>query len=95
VSPVQKEIELNPSYADANVFLGDTLRKLGRVQEAIAPLRRAVALDPGSALNSKTLGFALAEAGRFEDAIAVLAEGEKKFPNNRVFPARRSISSTR
>lgn len=86
----RKEVAVNPAYADASLFLGESLRQLGRAEDAIAPLRQALALDPRSALAYKTLGAVLTETGRLEDAAAILEQGEQIFPSDAAFPAQLS-----
>src|SRR5262249_40834449 len=42
----QRAIELNPNYPTAHEWYGETLRDMGRFDEAIAELKRAQELDP-------------------------------------------------
>ena len=86
----RKEVAVNPAYADASLFLGESLRQLGRTEDAIAPLRQALALNPRSALAYKTLGAVLTDTGRLEEAAAILEKGEKSFPSDSTFPAQLS-----
>jgi tetratricopeptide (TPR) repeat protein len=83
----RKELTLNPGYSDANLFLGQTLRNLGREDEAIVHLRKAIALDNRSELAYKALVAALSEKGDFESAVEFLRVAEKEFPADPSFPA--------
>jgi tetratricopeptide (TPR) repeat protein len=82
-----KELALNPAYSDANLFLGQTLRNLGREEEAIVHLRTAIALDARSELAYKALVAALREKGDPEGAVEILRIAEKEFPADPSFPA--------
>lgn len=83
----RKELALNPAYSDANLFLGQTLRNLGREDEAIVHLRNAIALDSRSELAYKALVAAFSEKGDLESALEFLRVGEKEFPADPSFPA--------
>ena len=61
-------IRLKPSYASARQWLGNLLRSLGRVREAVEQHRIAVELDPLSAAMSNSYGFTLAAAHRWGEA---------------------------
>ena len=91
----RKELSLNPAYSDANLFLGQTLRNLGREQEAIVHLRKAIALDTRSELAYKALVAALSEKGDLSDAVEVLRIAEKEFPADPSFPAQLARVLTR
>jgi len=86
----RKEIAVNPTFADASLFLGESLRQLGRMEDAIAPLRQALVLNPRSALAYATLGTVLAQTGRLQDATEILEKGEMNFPSDLTFPAQLS-----
>ncbi|MCC7156228.1 MAG: tetratricopeptide repeat protein [Bryobacterales bacterium] len=91
----RKELDLNPSYSDANLFLGQTLRNLGREQEAIVYLRKAVALDARSEHAYQALVAVLAECGDLEGALEILRMAEKEFPADPAFPAQLARVLTR
>jgi tetratricopeptide (TPR) repeat protein len=91
----RKELALNPAYSDANLFLGQTLRNLGRQREAIVHLRKAVALDTRSGLAYKALVAALGETGDLEGAVEILRIAENKFPADPSFPAQLASILTR
>lgn len=65
----KKAIELNPNYATAFHWYGETLSARGRVDEANAAYARAVELDPVSLAIATDQGQAYANAGEFDRAI--------------------------
>lgn len=83
----RKELARTPGYSDANLFLGQTLRSLGREEEAIAYLKKAVAADGRQALAYKALVAALLEVKDLEGAAENLRRAEKEFPQDTSFPA--------
>lgn len=83
----RRELALNPSYSDANMFLGQTLRNLGRDEEAIVHLRKAIGLDKRSELAYRALVAALGEKGDLNGAVEILKMAEKEFPSDASFPA--------
>jgi tetratricopeptide (TPR) repeat protein len=91
----RRELALNPAYSDANLFLGQTLRSLGRNEEAVAHLRKAVALDNRSELAYKALVAALGETGDLESAVQILRTAEMHFPADSSFPAQLASILTR
>jgi serine/threonine protein kinase/Flp pilus assembly protein TadD len=64
-----RAIELNPSYGDAHLMYGAALRKMGRVEEAVAEYRRAEELDPLSLSSSTFLGVTFYEGRQYDQAI--------------------------
>mgnify|MGYP005814349307 CR=1 FL=1 len=83
----RKEIELNPAYSDAPLFLAETLRQTGRVDEAIPYYRKAIALDAKAELAYRALAAALADRGDFAGAVTVLEKAEVNFPDDASFAA--------
>jgi tetratricopeptide (TPR) repeat protein len=65
----QRAIELNPRYGDAHLMYGAALRKMGRVEEAVAEYRRAQELDPLSLSSSAFLGVTFYEGRQYDQAI--------------------------
>jgi len=63
-------IEAQHDYMPARRGLGDTLRLLGRNDEAYASLETAVALAPEDVRARRLLGYALLSANRLDDALA-------------------------
>jgi TolB-like protein/Tfp pilus assembly protein PilF len=73
ISEFQRAIALNPNYATAHQWYGcDTLRAVGRFDEAIVEGKRAVELDPLSPIINSDLGRTFTIARRYDEAIAQL-----------------------
>ena len=69
----RRAIELNPNYATAHHWLGNSLLvTLGRFDEAVKEGRRAMELDPLSLIINADLGSTLLVARRYDEAIAQL-----------------------
>jgi len=69
----RRAIELNPNYATAHHWYGNSLlASLGRFDAAIAEGKRSVELDPLSLINNADLGSTLMVARRYDEAIAQL-----------------------
>ncbi len=68
----RKATELKPDHAFAHLYLGLSLKELGRTGEAIASLRKAVLYGPDSTDPHLHLGEALAESGRRKEGLAEL-----------------------
>ncbi|WP_375787873.1 tetratricopeptide repeat protein [Bradyrhizobium sp. Pha-3] len=67
---IRRAIRLNGNVADAHNNLGNTLRDLRRLDEALASFDRATALKPNLAPALYNRGLTLAELGRHEEALA-------------------------
>ena len=65
----KKAIELNPNYATAHHWYGETLSARGRFDEANTAYSRAVELDPVSLAIATDQGAAYSNAGQFDRAI--------------------------
>lgn len=69
----RRAIELNPNYATAHHWLGNSLLvTLGRFDEAVKEGERAIELDPLSLIINADLGSTLMIARRYDEAIAQL-----------------------
>ncbi|PYL05381.1 MAG: hypothetical protein DME32_00005, partial [Verrucomicrobia bacterium] len=69
----RRAIELDPNYATAHHWYGNTLlTSLGRFEEAIKEGKRAIELDPFSLIINADLGSTLMLARRYDEAIAQL-----------------------
>jgi TolB-like protein/Tfp pilus assembly protein PilF len=69
----RRAIELNPNYATAHHWFGNSLLvTLGRFDEAIKEGQRGVELDPLSLIINADVGSTLIIARRYDDAIAQL-----------------------
>jgi eukaryotic-like serine/threonine-protein kinase len=72
-SEFKRAIELDPNYATAHQWYGNTLlTSVGRFDEAIKEGQRAVELDPFALIINVDLGTTLMLARRYDDAIAQL-----------------------
>jgi eukaryotic-like serine/threonine-protein kinase len=74
VESYKRALELNPNYATAHQWYGETLAAMGRVDEAIAQLRKAQELDPLSPIIATSLGTAYAWVSRYDEARKQLAK---------------------
>ncbi|HEX7920493.1 MAG TPA: tetratricopeptide repeat protein [Bradyrhizobium sp.] len=70
VDLIRRAISLNGDVADAHNNLGNALRDLRRLDDALASFDRATALKPDLAPALYNRGLTLAELGRHEEAIA-------------------------
>ncbi len=61
---------MKPDYAEAHSNLGNTLKELGRLDEAQASYTQAIALKPDYAEAHSNLGITLQELGRLDEALA-------------------------
>ena len=61
---------LKPDYVEAHNNLGNTLKELGRLEEAEANYKQAIVLKPDFAEAHNNLGVMLKELGRLEEAEA-------------------------
>src|SRR5262249_30877240 len=68
----ERAIELNPNYATAHHWYGETLATMGRFNEAIAELKRAQELDPLSLIINTDLGEVYGFAHEYDKAIKQL-----------------------
>ena len=83
----RREIDLNPGFGQTFLYLGTTLRRLGKNKEALPLLKRAVTLDPKSVLAYSALAAAEREANQIDAAMETLRAGKKHFPQDSSFPA--------
>jgi len=77
----RRAIELNPNYATAHQWYGETLYRQGRFEEGLAEIRRALELDPFSLITNMVLGMCLNAARRYDDAIVQLQKTLELDPN--------------
>ncbi len=83
---LRRAIELQPSSADAQLFLAHLYANIGRHDEALNEIRRARALDPVWPLARAQEGSFLIMARRYEEALRLLDDAIKLEP--RFWPAR-------
>ena len=76
----RKSLESQPT-AEAHTFLGWSLSKLGRLQEAIAQCKKAITLDPDYGNPYNDIGVYFIDLGRPDEAIPWLkkAMGAKRY----------------
>jgi predicted Zn-dependent protease len=65
---------------------GETLRELGRHDEALAVLQEAMRLFPIDEVAPNAYAETLRDVGRHEEALAVLQQAMRRFPQNEVAP---------
>jgi len=82
VEHFERAIELDPSYATAHQWYAESLRNLGRFEEALVEARIAGALDPLSPAPSGTYGRTLFVARRFEESVQELRRVVDRFPDS-------------
>ncbi len=87
VALFRRELEWSPSYADASLFLAESLRQLGRGAEAAPYYRKAIALDSGAELAYRALVAELMDEGDLKGAAEVLEKAEQRFPEDASFAA--------
>ena len=69
----QHAIELNPNYATAHHWYGESvLTPLGQFEDGVAELKRALQLDPLSVIINADVGTVLTNARRYDEAIEQL-----------------------
>jgi tetratricopeptide (TPR) repeat protein len=83
----QDEIAVDPTFGEAYLYAGTSLRRLGKNSQAIPLLQRAVARDPNFPLAYRELAVAQIQAQQLQAAAATLREGERRFPKEPAFPA--------
>jgi len=91
----QRALAAKPRHTEANIYLGEALRRERKVPEAIAQLRRAIQLDDQEPLAYDSLAKSLTDAGRLPEAVDILGQAEKRFPKDSSFPAMRARLLTR
>ena len=70
----QRAIELNPNYATAHQWYGETLSSIGKLEEGIVELKRARELDPFSLIINADLGEGYYFARQYDKAIEQLRQ---------------------
>jgi tetratricopeptide (TPR) repeat protein len=83
----EEEIAMDPTFGEAYLYAGTSLRRLGKNQESIPYLEKAVSRDPNLALGYRELAVAQIEAHQLQRASRTLREGEHRFPKEAAFPA--------
>ncbi len=70
LSAMKRSVELLPDDAEAHSNLGNVLRDIGRLDDAVASCRRALEIKPDYAEAHSNLGNALKDLGQLDDAVA-------------------------
>jgi tetratricopeptide (TPR) repeat protein len=78
IGEFRKVTELDPTYADGFISLGQAYMEKRDFTSAVAPLRRAVEVDADSAPAHQLLGYALLVQGYASEAIPHLAHVQDK-----------------
>ena len=65
----RKALAIKPDYAEAHSNLGNALRDLGKLDEAVASYGQALAIKPDYADAHNNLGVVLSRLGRWSDAL--------------------------
>jgi tetratricopeptide (TPR) repeat protein len=76
----EQELQLDPSNASAEFWLGEIDRRAGQWNDAIPHFTSAAKLDPGFAEAYLALGMTLNATGQFADSIAPLERYTKMIP---------------
>ncbi|MBA3351340.1 MAG: protein kinase, partial [Blastocatellia bacterium] len=81
IRELYRATELNPKYATAYHWLGNTLPSLGKCDEAIAAAKHAEELDPLSAIINADTALDLIQCRRFDEALVQTQKALKLDPN--------------
>lgn len=81
IRELYRATELNPKYATAYHWLGNTLPSLGKCDEAIAAAKHAEELDPLSAIISADTAYDLIQCRRFDEALVQTQKALRLDPN--------------
>jgi len=82
--PLNKCLNLDPSYDNAAIAIGVSLSKLQRYDEAETVLKAAVKIQPDNALVKQNLAATLARAGMPAEALPYFRQAASLAPNNAV-----------
>jgi len=82
LAPLNKCLNLDPSYDNAAIALGVSLTKLERYDEAEFVLKTASKIQPDNPLVKQNLAATLARAGKFEEALPYFRQAVSLAPKN-------------
>ena len=82
LAPLNKCLNLDPSYDNAAIAIGVSLSKLERYDEAEVVLKAAAKVQPDNALIKQNLAATLARAGKFAEALPYFRQAVSLAPNN-------------
>ena len=74
IAEFRKVTELEPTFADGFISLGQTYMEKHDLASAVAPLKRALEISPDSAPAHQLLGYALLAQGYAAEAIPTCSE---------------------
>jgi protein O-mannosyl-transferase len=77
-----RAVEITPRYAEAHYYLANSLRELGRPQEALQQYEETLRLKPDNPAAELNLGVTLASAGRVAEALPHFAEAVRLNPRS-------------
>lgn len=80
VAPLERCIELDPTYVSALVGLGVAYVRLGRLDEAEAALRNAIQQAPENAFAKRNLAVVLTKSGKFQEALPYFRQAASLTP---------------
>lgn len=80
-SYLSKSISINPKIAETHFYLGNVLKKINKIKEAILSYKKAISINPNIAEVYSNLGNLLQETGEIDDAIAIYKKGISINPN--------------
>lgn len=78
---ISRSLAINPDFAVAHSNLGNVLKGLGRLDEALAGYDRAIALSPDYPGSHNNRGVVLTDMKRFDEALASFATALALFPD--------------
>jgi len=81
----RKEIDLNPAFGEPFLYLGLSLRRLGKNDEALPVLKKAVALYPDSPLPYRALAVVQINKHDTKGALETLRVAKQRFPTEPAF----------
>ena len=82
LAPLNKCLNLDPSYDNAAIAIGVSLSKLERYDEAEVVLKAAAKIQPDNALVKQNLAATLARAGKHEEALPYFRQAASLAPDN-------------
>lgn len=82
LAPLNKCLNLDPSYDNAAIALGVSLAKLERYDEAEIVLKAATKIQPDNALVKQNLAATLARAGKPKEALPYFRQAASLAPNS-------------
>jgi len=82
LAPLNKCLNLDPSYDNAAIAIGVSLSKLKRYDESEVVLKAAAKIQPDNALVKQNLAATLARAGKYMEALPYFRQAASLAPDN-------------